>query len=290
MAGGAGCTDVTGGDGPWEDATTITGALAPELGPAVPPPPSAPCRLRIASWNVHFGADPADLAAQLLASPVLSTADVIITQEMDAMPSEGSTRASRLAGALGMTWVYAPARSKGEGTHGQAILSRYPLANPVVRQLPYADLVVGTEPRIALGVDVMIDGAPLHVVDVHLDTRLGPVDRVRQLHPAVNDAGERMIVGGDLNTLPWTWVDGLVPLTETQAVVDQRAAAVIDDYLGQNRFTGAIAPDQPTFPFPVFGVRLDNLYARGPAVLEASVEHVRGSDHWPIRVDVDRCH
>ncbi len=34
------------------------------------------------------------------------------------------------------------------------------------------------------------------------------------------------------------------------------------------------------------GPRLDGLYARGAAILDAGVEAVEGSDHWPVWVDV----
>ena len=284
----AGCVDMTDSGGPWQDASAITGRLAPELGP--PPPRLAPpgCRLRIATWNLHLAGDPAELAARIAASPDLATADVLIVQEIRAYPNEPGSRASRLGSALGMSWVYAPARTVGDGTHGVAIFSRYPLEAPEVRELPYFSQP-NPEQRIALRADVDLGDAKLRVVDVHLDTRLAPADRIAQLHPAVNDAGERLIAGGDLNTLPWEWADSAVPLTSTEAITGQQQAAVVDDYMHGIGFARAISPDVATFPVPVFSIRLDNLYARGPAVLASGVPHVGGSDHWPVWFDIDRC-
>ena len=111
----------------------------------------------------------------------------------------------------------------------------------------------------------------------------------RQLHPAVNDIAERVIVGGDFNTNPWAWVDGLGPLAATEAIVGQEQAAVVDDYLTGNAFTGAVPVSAATMRLPAFPIRTDDLYARGLPVLAAGVEHVEGSDHGPMWSDVDVC-
>src|SRR5260221_9756929 len=105
-----GCVDSGDPGGAWVDASTITGTLAPEFGPAPAGRVSPDCTLRIATWNLHPAPDPANLAAQILASQKLSSADVIVTQEIESHPNETASRASRLAEALGMTWVYAPSR------------------------------------------------------------------------------------------------------------------------------------------------------------------------------------
>ena len=282
----AGCVDDADPGGPWTELTSLTGPLAPEAGS--PPTPRDPpgCALRIATWNVHFGADPVNLAAQILASHDVASADVLITQEIEAHPTETGSRAQRLAEALGMTWVYAPARIEGDGTHGLAIFSRYPLEDAAVRQLPFVDRPINPAHRIALAADVVIGDRRIRVVDVHLETRLSPGDRIRQLHPAVNDVGTRMIVGGDLNTQPWAWVAGTVPLTSTEAVVGQEHAQIVDDYLAENGFAGAVPPSTTTMRIPVFGMRLDNLYARDLSIVASGVEHVDGSDHWPVWFDV----
>ena len=86
--------------------------LGPDPDPAAVPPPAAV--LRVASWNVHFGADPAGLAAAIGAEPALAAADVLLIQEVEAYPDEPGCRAARLAAALGMTWAYAPARQEGQ--------------------------------------------------------------------------------------------------------------------------------------------------------------------------------
>lgn len=283
----AGCAGVSDDGGPWQDAASITGELAPEIGPP-PAPRDAPCTIRVASWNVHFAPDPDDLAAQI-ASSELATADIVMTQEIRAYPDEPATRAHRLADALGMTWVYAPARTVDTGTHGLALMSRFPLEAPVVRRLPYIDQPLNPEQRIALAADVVLGDQRLHVVVVHLDVRIDPADRIRQLHPAVNDIPDAALLGGDFNTAPWSFADDLVPLTSTDAALDEQQARIVDDYLGDNRFAGAISPGTATMRIPVFSMRLDNLYARDFAIAGSGAPHVDGSDHWPVWFDVDRC-
>jgi len=285
-----GCIGPGDGGGDWVPAEMIEGELAPSAGPA-PTLRSAPgCTVRIATFNVHYAGDPEDIAAQIRASHDVSAADVIMLQETRAYTGEPTTRTQRIADGLAMTWAHAPARTLPEGgTHGNAILSRWPLTNVVVRQLPFVDQAYHPEHRIAMAADVAVGEHVLRVVDLHLDVRLGPVDRVRQLDPATRDLGDQLIVGGDFNTNPWAWVGSLVPLTSSEAVVGQDQATVIDDFMAARRFTGAVSPETNTMRIPGLSMRLDNLYARGLPIVAAGVEHVEGSDHWPLWFDVDLC-
>jgi endonuclease/exonuclease/phosphatase family metal-dependent hydrolase len=242
----AGCTEQLDDGSPWVPVETMTGALAPEVGPAVTAAAPASCTLRIATWNVHFGADPDALAAAIAGSTEIARADVLFVQEIEAHPTEAGTRAARLAGALGMTWVYAPARIEGDGTHGIATLTRRPITAAAIRELPYFDQPLRPRERNALAVTIDLGGAEVQVVNLHLDVRLGPVDRIRQLHPAANGIDERVVLGGDFNSNPYAWADSLLPLTETEAIVGQDQARVIDDYMTGKQFVGAISPDTAT--------------------------------------------
>ena len=281
-----GCVSIDDAPVPWVAADQIAAPLAPELGPA-PPPIAVPERLRIASWNVERGADPEGVAHEIATSPVLASADLIFIQEIEAYPDEPGSRASRLATALGMTWFYAPARVEGDGTHGDAILSRFPLSVPEVKQLPFVEQVVNARHRIAQRAVIELGARTLTLVNVHLDTRLTVVDRIRQLDPAVSDNPHDVVVGGDLNTLPWIFVDTSVPLLSTEAVVGQDQAQVVDDYLHAQGFATPIVHDADTHE-SVFDMRLDALCPRGLPVLDAAVDYtVSGSDHYAIWIDVD---
>ncbi len=283
------CVEQTDNGSEWEDIAAIAGDLTPELGPR-PAAFAAPgCTLRVASWNVHFGGDPDNLAAQIDSSTEIARADVLLIQEVEAYPGEAATRTQRLADRLGMTWVYAPARVEGSGTHGIATLSRYPLEDVAVRRLPHFDQPIRPRDRNALSTTIVVGSDRLQIVNLHLDVRMGAVDRIRQLHPAVNDIDERVLVGGDFNSNPWAWSNGIIPLTQTEAIVGQDQASVLDDYLLGKGFASAISLDTGTMRIPAYSIRIDNLYPRGLPIIGAGVEYVDGSDHWPIWVDIDRC-
>jgi endonuclease/exonuclease/phosphatase family metal-dependent hydrolase len=284
IAAAAGCVSVEEVPAVWQPAAEVAGV---ELGPPPAPRPPPAGALRVASWNMEYAADPVGQARALLASPELALADVLLVQEIEVHPGEPS-RAERLAAELAMTWFYAPARTEADHTHGLAILSRYPLDGAAVMRLPHVEQPINDRDRIAITAEVVLDPARrLRIVDVHLDTRIGAVDRIRQLHPAVVDHAGPIVAGGDLNTNPWAWVGSVVPLTETQAIVDHDQAAVVDDYMAALGYESAISPDESTKRIPLISMRLDALYAREAAIGAAGVgRDVEGSDHWPIWADV----
>jgi endonuclease/exonuclease/phosphatase family metal-dependent hydrolase len=285
--GAAACTDISDDGTPWMPAADVDGT---EVGPAPTLRAEPGCTLRIASWNLHFLPDPANIAAQLAASTELSKADVILLEETSTWPGDTESRTSVLANQLAMTWAHTPVAHLPNGVmQGNGILSRLPLENVEVKRLPYIDQPHFDQPRSALAADVVVGDRRLRVVAVHLDVRVQITDRIRQLDPAVTDMTERVVVGGDFNTAPWQWVESLVPLTSTEAIVGMKQAAILDDYMASRRYTSTISPDTATFRVPGFSMRLDNLYPRALPILGAGIEHVDGSDHWPIFVDVDIC-
>lgn len=286
----AGCVDVTDEGGPWEDAAAMTGPMAPELGPAPTARAEPGCKIRIASWNVHKVPDAADVVAHLQMPSAIASADVILMQESSAYPGEPMSRTGQIAEALGMTWAHQPVRELEDGgVQANAILSRFPLENVQVKKLPYIEQPYHPQPRGAIAADVVVGEHRVRVVSVHLDVRTSITDRVRQLDPAVNDLADRAVVGGDFNTAPWEWVEALVPLTSSEAILGMKQAALLDDFMASRSFTGNIPADESTFQVPGFDMRLDNLYTRTVPVGASGVEHLDGSDHWPIWVDVDLC-
>lgn len=285
----AACVPPLGPTQPWIDAADITGVMAPELGPSPAIVPTSSGRVRIVSFNVEKGADVAGLARAIQTNEHLAAADVILVQEIEAHPGEGGSRASRLAAALGMGFAYAPERRQDAGTHGPAILSRWPLQRVQVMALPYADLSIGAAPRIALGAQVVIGDDVLHLVDLHLDTRLNSTERILQMRPAVLDTPWPTIVGGDLNTNPFVWAEGAVPQLPVDSVVDSDQAPVIDDYMRAIDYDTPTAALGPTLSLGgVFDARLDAIYTRGVTSRPGAVERgVTISDHWPVWIDVE---
>jgi endonuclease/exonuclease/phosphatase family metal-dependent hydrolase len=283
-----GCYGMENLEADWEPAESIEGILAPEFG-AAPAAYAAPANgvLRVASWNCERAPDPELLAREYFESPEMSKADVLMIQEVETHNDESSSRASRLAAALGMTYVFAPARREGY-THGIMLASRYPITNARVMRLPLGNAAFNTNPRNSLAAELVIGDKVITFVDIHLDVRLGPVDRIRQIHPVVTQVPENVAIGGDFNTNPWAWVSTTVPLTSTEAIVGQDQAHVLDDYMMEQGFVVPIGPDEVTFNVPPLDhMRLDEVYVRGHRVLGSGVARgVEGSDHWPVWVDL----
>ena len=283
-----GCYGVDAIEGTWEPVETIDGLLAPEVGPLpmarVAPPDGI---VRVATWNAFRAPDPELLAREYFASPDLSRADILLVQEVEAHDDEPTTRARRMAEALGMTWVFAPARDEGY-LHGISIMSRYAITNARVMRLPLDEVAFNENPRNALAAEIEIGERRLTVVDMHLDVRMGPVDRIKQMHPAVTQVPDAVAIGGDFNTNPWAWVGSTVPLTSTQAIVGQDQATIIDDYMTALGYTIPIPPTASTFNKPLLeNMRLDNVYVRGHSVIAKGIAtDVAGSDHWPVWVDL----
>jgi hypothetical protein len=166
--------------------TEIEGEFKPELGPL---PASAPqviatrgiptSPLRVVSFNVQRLEDVDAVADVFLHHPDLSRAGLILLQEVERHPLEGASRIARLADRLGLGYVYIPARIKGDGTHGLAILSPFPILDVQEMELPHADLTISEARRIAVSANVLVDGKLLPVVNVHLDTVLNVRARAR---------------------------------------------------------------------------------------------------------------
>lgn len=278
----AGCgLDMTA-DEPWVPVDGIGAPLTPAGAPAPAGKPAPMGPVRVVTYNLQYGPDIDGAAAAIAGDPALASASVILVQEIEAYPGEGETRAGKLARLLGMGFVYVPARLKGDGTHGLAILSSLPLANVEKMDLPDSRDHL-TAHRIAISADLAVGDRTLHVIDVHLDTKLEPRERIAQLHPAVIDAPATALVGGDFNTSWVAWANG-VPILETSGASDQ--GPIVDSYMAGVEFATPTAGCGPTEH--MFGIeqRLDAIYTRGLGVAFGGVERVGPSDHWPLWIDV----
>jgi endonuclease/exonuclease/phosphatase family metal-dependent hydrolase len=284
--GTAACNLDVGSDGAWVPADLVAAPRTLRSGTTatVYPPPPRPGPLRVVSYNVHLGDDPAGLAAAILADPAVAVGDVFLIQEEEDHFAEERNRTAQLAEQLDLHWIYVPARVRVEATHGLSILSRFPIETPQVMDLPPTE---GFDTRIAIRADIAIGEARVPVVDVHLDVRLNITDRILQLRPAVIDLPEAVIVAGDYNTNPYLWQDGKIPLFPTAQIVDTDQAPILDDYMAGLGFATPGADAGPTHSVLNLESRLDAIYVRGFATTPATVERdVLASDHWPVWVDI----
>lgn len=246
----------------------------------------APRPLRLVTYNVHREPG-ARIADALRAEPALRDADVIVMQEVhraEPTPGHGGgcSGACQLARELGYHAVYAPGHVQDDGTDGVAILARVPLEDAQVIELPMVSTTLNTIRVIALAATVRVDGQPLTVYAVHLANRITVANRRRQMEPVLAHAATHAtpaVIAGDVNTSPFTWIGGLVPvLTTTQG---RRLEALVRRHGFATPVTGSGATSR------YLGMRLDAIYTRGVDVGRHGVADGAGlSDHLALWADI----
>jgi endonuclease/exonuclease/phosphatase family metal-dependent hydrolase len=230
--------------------------------------------LRIATYNIHRcrgldGRTRPDRIAAVLRSV---EADVIALQEVIGAGAYSGGHAEVLGAALGMGWVMAPARQLRGHQFGNAVLSRFPIAQHLEQDLTWKTC----EPRRLQRVDISIDGRTLHIYNVHLGTAI--LERryqAKRLAALVSDrhvSGPKLVLG-DFNE----WMRGLATTLLSAALhsVDLRS------FLRRRR----------TYPglFPI--LHLDHIYYAGRVeILDVRLPRTRlalvASDHLPLVADV----
>ena len=107
----------------------------------------------------------------------------------------GSDQATYLASALGMTLVMGETRSLGDGTYGNAVLTRLPVLASTRCDLSCD----GREPRGCLRVDLGVDGTAVHVFNCHFGLgfreRRAQVELLAAFLRAADCAGPRLLLG-----------------------------------------------------------------------------------------------
>ena len=200
-------------------------------------------------------------------SDELRSADIVLLQEMDEVGTE------TIARTVGLNHVFASSGVHARtGRHfGNAVLSRWPLSDPDVVMLSHRSAVQGQD-RIAVRATVSIGSTDVDACSVHTEvSSLSPPKRRRQFEEiaeaAERWAPERLIVGGDFNTLTGRGV----------AIVTERMRRIGADRVSAGAGTTLRRAGRE--------FTLDHVYARGVTPLDRGV--VRGlpaSDHRPLWV------
>ena len=119
---------------------------------------------------------------------------------------------------------------------------------------------------------------------MHLEPSLNSSERLAELRPAVIDAPEAVLVGGDFNMNWLEFIGAGVPVISASSASDQ--SVVVDAYMGALGFDVVSSDSGMTAHASGYEARLDAFYARGLTVSFGRVEHVGPSDHWPLWADV----
>jgi endonuclease/exonuclease/phosphatase family metal-dependent hydrolase len=248
--------------------------------------------LRIVDWNIDRG-----LQLSAIIDFLASTqADILILQEVDlnARRTHQLNIAEEIARKLQMNYVFGrefqelvQGSKTSPAYHGQAILARWPIANPrlirfsrqshfwqphwfVPKIEPFQERLGG---RIALIAEINVAGSKIVIYNLHLESRGNDELRLAQVQEVLADVARQnpecsVIVAGDFNL---------------DASKNDPASA-----FATAGFQDAIAvPQMPTTPSRHLlepGRRIDWAFIRGPIRATSGRVHnqVKASDHYPI--------
>jgi endonuclease/exonuclease/phosphatase family metal-dependent hydrolase len=196
--------------------------------PSLPPDEAPdPQRLMVVQWNIEHGNRFERVLAALRDHPQLQDADLLLIQEADLGMARSGNRdvAADLARGLYRYSAWAPlflettlgrhadqelagGRENLEGLFGLAILSRWPIGEARLVELPSPVAIhYDTEGMygryVALVAVIERPAAPFVAVSVHLDVHRTRADRARQMESLVAAlARERhpIVLGGDFNS------------------------------------------------------------------------------------------
>jgi endonuclease/exonuclease/phosphatase family metal-dependent hydrolase len=243
--------------------------------------------IRVVSFNVHSGKNTAEIAEIFARDKNLSGADIILLQEIEFHRVEKISRAEIIARKLGFYFVYEPARKlKNSATHGLAILSRYPITNPLPIKLPEYKLLFLLKTRIALTASIKIAGVNIAVCNIHLDTRLNPKQRRCQLNACLQELkknyGRNIIIGGDFNTIPFRSTKTGVPIFYSNQ------AKHLHKNMTAMGFKYFCKPLGYTMKSGFLRMRLDHIYTDCLPITNSGVEkNIYASDHKPLWADIE---
>ncbi|MBL8215958.1 MAG: endonuclease/exonuclease/phosphatase family protein [Bryobacterales bacterium] len=244
--------------------------------------PSLPVAvLSVISLNIASQPDAASVAKELQPGGKAAGADVYLLQEVY-KPATGPSLADTLAQQLGMHAFFTPSNPGPLGSQiGIAILSRYPLQDPRVLDLPRCDLRFRSRTRVAQKAIAKTPNGHVTVYNLHLDTRVNLDERLNQLRPVLTDAQSTrtpVLIGGDFNTNPLHWVGNVVPFPGTTQ------AKGTHEYMRRLGFRSALPLGTVTHDLP--GFQLDWVFVKGLNVRAANVAPLPISDHHVVRVQL----
>jgi endonuclease/exonuclease/phosphatase family metal-dependent hydrolase len=213
----------------------------------------------------------------------LAGADVWLLQEAAQRPDSVRTIAD-LASSLKLNYVFAPVDflDGGKLASGLAILSRYPMLEPRVIPLTSHNLHFHTRCRIALAVQIVGPSGPVHIYNVHLDTRITLTERLSQIMPVLEQASSLtgpVVVAGDFNSANVRWVGNLLPIpyVENHTNALQRA-------FRERGFASPLNGSGPTIDALMLPLHLDWIFPRGLNWVSAGVTTIPFSDHNAVWV------
>jgi endonuclease/exonuclease/phosphatase family metal-dependent hydrolase len=184
-------------DGDDEPRASGAAPTTPRSRPTARPRQGRPVAVKVLQYNIQFGdAGLAGVADDIRASG----ADVVLLNEVDDRTATGGVRqADRLGSLLEMDVAYDPNGAVRTGVRGNAVLSRFRIADVRRWDLPRPD---GTEQRGLMRVRLTSRTLSFHVWTTHLNPDVGTRRQARRVRTIVGVPYCTTILGGDLNVRP----------------------------------------------------------------------------------------
>jgi endonuclease/exonuclease/phosphatase family metal-dependent hydrolase len=222
--------------------------------------------LRVVTFNLKWGRA-IDRAADLLQRPgPLRDADLVVLEEMDRPGTE------RLAGALGMSWVYVPSavHPVPKQDFGVALLSPWPLDEPRKLLLPHLNRFRKLR-RSAAVATLRSPLGPVRVYGVHFESPAGASNGVRrdQARAVLEDARG--------------WAGPVV------AAGDFNGRAGPREMAGAGFFWASEAVKNTAGPFDFDHVLARGLCPAGPGAAGVAKDETDASDHKPVWAMLTPC-
>ncbi|MBS1960011.1 MAG: hypothetical protein JST80_11095 [Bdellovibrionales bacterium] len=224
--------------------------------------------LKFVSYNVAMGENTDKVIEDLKNISAVKDADFIQVQEVVGIKGGGGNDLDKIARALKMNYVFAPATVLFDKDYGNGILSRWPIGQFHKFLLPLSD---ADNQRIAVGTVANINGKMIRVYSIHLTVKFkdsfgGEGSRAEQVNGALAPIEKLQslptYISGDFNNFnPMGW-------SKVKKLFDGYKYAQVPD----NGWT-----------FKTRKLTLDHAFERGFNGIKSGVAYEAvGSDHVPI--------
>jgi len=227
-------------------------------------------QIKIVSYNIAWGKHIDEAVNEMAVLPELRGADILLLQEMNIHGVK------EIAERAGYNYLYYPGsiHPYNHSDIGNAILSAWPISESKKLILPHKQSW-NDRIRTATVATITIHDIPIRIYNVHTATvMMSEAKRADQLLAVVADVnpnGERVIVGGDFNTVWRSSVQHSMNLFRAHGFVCASDTA------------GATVEALGLFP-----LCLDHFFVKGLQVISCGVEEdANASDHFPVWVVLD---
>jgi endonuclease/exonuclease/phosphatase family metal-dependent hydrolase len=233
--------------------------------------------LKVMTYNIHHANPPSRAKDSLIDVAAIARAinsvkpDLVALQEVDVHTGRSGVslnEAAELGRLTGMHYYFGRAMVYRGGEYGDAVLSRFPIADSMRYELPMPAGIPG-ETRVLCVIRVMFDNKqPLLFASTHLDQHRDEAARLLQAQTIVGILQrftEPVILGGDLNAYP-----------------ESRTLRTMDSVLTRSCTTGCpltipVDPPKRTIDYILYSpaARFESLSVR-------TVAETYASDHLPV--------